>query len=95
MRNDDHCIVVANAKIFSTGLSINEIANVMFVDGGKSQISIIQSIGRGLRLMEGMEVLNIIDISDDLEYSVKHFAERTLIYNKQSIPFKVIEVDLR
>jgi superfamily II DNA or RNA helicase len=60
MEEHDNVVCIAISKIFSTGISINNIHYIMFVAGGKSKIKTLQSIGRGLRLHENKDKLTII-----------------------------------
>jgi superfamily II DNA or RNA helicase len=93
-------IIVASFPTFSTGINIRNLHNIVFSQGGKSSIRIIQSIGRGLRIAENGQSTTLIDFVDDLtygkreSYSIKHAAERLSIYIDQKFPFKVIDIDL-
>ena len=69
MERDDSHILVASASIYSTGINIKRIHNIVLTSGGKSKIRILQSIGRGLRTHASKDRLNIIDIVDDLQIS--------------------------
>jgi superfamily II DNA or RNA helicase len=94
MEADNNIICIAISAIFSTGVNIKNLHNIMFVAGGKSFIRTVQSIGRGLRLHETKEKLQIIDISDNLNYSNKHCDHRKLIYMQEKIDFveKVVNI---
>jgi superfamily II DNA or RNA helicase len=65
------------------------------VESYKSEKIIRQSIGRGMRLKEGKEKVNIIDFVDDFSlpkghknYLLKHGEERMKIYAEQGFPYK-------
>lgn len=90
-RND--MIVIANAKIASTGLSIDRINELFLIDLGKSFIKIIQSIGRGLRMAKDKQHVNVHDIGTDLKYGNKHALERAKHYAEAEYPFKKVKVD--
>lgn len=64
MEKSDNVICIAVTKIFSTGINIKNLHNVMFAAGGKSAVTVVQSIGRGLRLHPTKKMLNIWDLSD-------------------------------
>lgn len=82
--------VIAMSSIFSTGINVKKIHNVIFGFGGKAFIRIMQSIGRGLRLHDSKKVLRIIDICDvDTTYSQEHMVERIQIYKSEG--FKIRE----
>jgi superfamily II DNA or RNA helicase len=99
MEDGDDKILVASFGCFSTGISINAIHNVFFVESYKSEKIIRQSIGRGMRLMKGKERTNIIDFVDDFSlskgnknYLLKHGDERQKIYKEQGFPYKIYKV---
>jgi len=99
-KNKD-CIIVASYGTFSTGVNIKRIHNIIFASPYKSQIKVLQSIGRGLRLSGDKDQLNIFDISDDLSYNNKsnytlnHFSERVSIYNEQGFDYDIVPVKLK
>lgn len=87
MEKFDNIICIAISAIFSTGVNIHNIHNIMFVAGGKSFIRTVQSIGRGLRLNSNKEKLVIYDICDSLRYSTQHSLKRKDIYIKEKINY--------
>lgn len=99
MEEGSNKILVASFGTFSTGISINNIHNVFFVESYKSEKIVRQSIGRGMRLKEGKEKVNIIDFVDDFSvdprnknYLMKHGEERMKIYKQQGFPYRVYKV---
>ena len=90
-KNDNH-VCIAMSKIFSTGISINNLHYLLFAYLGKKDTKIIQSIGRGLRKHKRKNKLIIFDLYDNLLYSSKHAEERKKIYKEQKIKFKVKEI---
>jgi superfamily II DNA or RNA helicase len=79
------CIAISN--IFSTGISIKNLHNVIFASIGKARIKIIQSIGRSLRLHHTKEIATIFDVADIcLNYGFKHYEERKKLYEAENIP---------
>lgn len=87
MEKNDNIVCIAISAIFSTGVNIRNIHNIMFVAGGKSFIRTVQSIGRGLRLHHNKEKLVIYDICDDLKYSTQHNEKRKQIYTDEQINY--------
>lgn len=86
MENSHGIICIAISKIFSTGISIKNLHNVVFAAIGKARIKIIQSIGRSLRLHHTKESATIFDIADiNLRYGFKHFNERKDLYKQEKI----------
>ena len=101
MEIENDAIIVASFGTFSTGINIRNLHNIVFAMPTKSSIRTLQSIGRGLRQNEGKEVATLYDISDDLRYkkhmnyTLKHFVERTKIYNEEKFPFKIYKIGLK
>lgn len=82
----DDLVVIATVHIAGTGLSINRIFNLFLIDIGKSFIRVIQAIGRGLRMSEDKDFVNVYDLCSDLKYSKKHLAERLRYYIEACYP---------
>lgn len=101
MENEDNAICIASFGVFSTGINIPSIENVIFASPSKSKIRNLQSIGRGLRLREGKTHCNLFDIADDLQrkswknHTLGHFAERLKIYSEEQFDYKIIEVPIQ
>ena len=59
-----------------------------------------QSLGRGMRLYEGKEKVNIIDFVDDFSwngkenYLMKHSKERIEIYKREHFDYKIYDVKI-
>lgn len=86
MEKEDNIICIAITKIFSTGINIKNLHHVVLAAGGKSSVTVVQSIGRGLRLHPNKKQLNIWDISDKgYKYSVAHAERRRQIYDVEKI----------
>ena len=93
-------IVVASLGTFSTGINIRNLHNIIFASPSKSQIKVLQSIGRGLRKSDDGSTTQLFDIADDLRwkqkknYTLLHAAERIKIYEKEQFDFKVVPIDI-
>lgn len=85
-RND--VIVVAISKIFSTGINIPNLHNIIFASAGKAKIKIMQSIGRALRLHPTKEIATIFDISDNTKYGKRHLTDREILYTTEKYPYE-------
>lgn len=94
METSDNIICIAMSSIFSTGVNIKNLHNIIFTAGGKSFIRIVQGIGRGLRLHENKQSLRILDINDNLKYSESHSQQRKDIYDEEKIPWSEKEIIL-
>ena len=101
VESQKNSIVVASLGTFSTGINIRNLHNIVFASPSKSQIRVLQSIGRGLRKSDDGSVAKLYDIADDLHwkgrknYTLEHSAERVKIYIKQEFDYKIYEVDLK
>ena len=98
----DNVIVVASVGVFSTGVNIKRLHNVVFASPTKSIIRVLQSVGRGLRKADDKDVFQLYDISDDLtvtrkankNYTYEHFKERLKIYSAEEFQYKITEIDI-
>jgi superfamily II DNA or RNA helicase len=87
MEETSGVVCIAISKIFSTGISIKNLHNIIFASIGKARIKIIQSIGRSLRLHHTKQMATIFDIADVcLKYGYMHFEERKRLYETENIP---------
>ena len=93
-------IIVASYGVFSTGINIKNIHNIILASPSKSQIRVLQSIGRGLRISDNNEPLSLYDIVDDmhwgkyLNFALKHSVERCTIYDREEFPWKIYNIKL-
>ena len=85
MENNNDVICVAISAIFSTGVNIKNLHNIIFAAGGKSFVRTVQSIGRGLRKHDNKDKLVIFDIADNLNYGENHSIKRQEIYKSEKI----------
>lgn len=98
--NEKDAIIVASVGTFSTGINIRNLHNIIFAAPSKSQIRVLQSIGRGLRKSDNGEPTKLYDIVDDLthrkrmNFTLKHGIERVRIYTKERFKHKTFEVEL-
>jgi superfamily II DNA or RNA helicase len=100
VENEKNAIIVASMGTFSTGINIRNIHNIVFASPSKSQIRVLQSIGRGLRKSDDGRDTILYDIADDLHYkghknyTLQHSAERIKIYTREKFTYKIFEVPL-
>lgn len=82
-------IIVASYGTFSTGLNIKRLHNIVLAESSKSEITIRQSIGRGMRQYAEKNIVNIFDLVDEFEgseienYMISHGKVRQKIYVTQ------------
>lgn len=97
---EKNAVIVASLGTFSTGINIRNLHNIIFASPSKSQIRVLQSIGRGLRKSDDGRDTILYDLADDLHwkknknYTLNHAAERVKIYTKEKFNYKIYEVPL-
>lgn len=81
--------IVASLGTFSTGVNIKNLHNIIFASPSKSQIKVLQSIGRGLRKADNGQKTRLYDLVDHIDspshenYALRHGRERYKIYKKE------------
>ena len=105
MENENNVIGVVSIGTFSTGISINNVHQIILCQVGKAPIKLIQLIGRGMRLHDNKTHVEIIDIVHSLNYVdetgvvlkpgylKKHFKERYKIYLQEKHPVEIIKLN--
>jgi superfamily II DNA or RNA helicase len=94
-------IIVASYGVYSTGVNIRNLHNIVFASPSKSRIRNLQSIGRGLRLGDNKDKATLLDISDDFRigkhtnYTLKHFVERVKIYDDEKFNYKFYNIEMK
>ena len=98
---ENDAIIVASYGVFSTGINIRNLHNVVFASPSKSRIRNLQSIGRVLRKGKNKTKAMLYDISDDCtnkakrNYTLNHLIERIKIYNEENFNYEIINVNLK
>ena len=94
-------IIVASLGTFSTGINIRNLHNIIFASPSKSQIRVLQSIGRGLRKSDDGRVTQLYDITDDLSngsaqqnFALLHSYERLKMYKSENFIYKTYKVEM-
>ena len=101
---ETNAIIVASVALFSTGVNIKNLDNVIFASPSKSRIRTLQSIGRVLRIGRSDQA-TLYDISDDLSvmskngkkhcnFGIKHLIERLKIYDSEKLPYTLHTIEL-
>lgn len=97
---ENNAIIVASVGTFSTGINIRNLHNIIFASPTKSQIRVLQSIGRGLRKADNNQMTTIYDIADDISwknrknYTLNHAIDRVKLYAKEKFHFQTHEIPL-
>lgn len=93
-------VLVASFGVFSTGVNVKAITNIVFAQGFKSDRVVRQSIGRGLRLHSEKNKLIVFDLVDIFHSDFKtilfrqYESRRDEIYKKQKYPFEEMKIKL-
>jgi len=98
---EEDAIIVASSGTMSTGANIKNLHNLIFASPTKSKKKTLQSIGRVLRLGDKKTKAILYDIADDLRtdpdklnYALKHYEERSKIYDEEQFTNTVYTVEL-
>lgn len=100
IEEEKDALIIASSGVFSTGINIKNIHNIIFTSPSKSKIKNLQSIGRGLRVSDTKQKCTLFDIGDDLQYknkmnyTLKHMTERIKYYTKEQFQYKVYNISL-
>jgi superfamily II DNA or RNA helicase len=98
---ESDAIIVASYGVYSTGVNIRNLHNIVFASPSKSRIRNLQSIGRGLRIGDNKQEATLFDIVDDFRsgksanYTLKHFLERVKIYDDEKFNYKFYNIELK
>jgi superfamily II DNA or RNA helicase len=97
---ENNAIIVASYGVFSTGVNIKNLHNLIFASPSKSRIRNLQSIGRILRTNSNKNKAVLYDIADDCSsnskknYTLNHFIERVKIYNEENFKYDIVNLEL-
>ena len=98
---ENNAIIIASYGVFSTGINIKNLHNVVFASPSKSRIRNLQSIGRVLRKGKNKTKAVLYDIADDCtynsrkNYTLNHFIERIKIYNEENFNYEIIPINIK
>lgn len=100
IEKDNDSITVASYGTTSTGTSIKNLHNVIFASPYKSEVKVLQSIGRGLRISKTKTSVKLFDLIDNFRigehrnYALKHFLERVELYNQQRFDYEQHSINI-
>jgi len=98
---ESNAVIIASYGVFSTGINIKNLHNVIFASPSKSRIRNLQSIGRVLRKGSNKTKAMLYDIADDStkgskrNYTLNHLVERIKTYNEEKFNYDIININLR
>jgi len=101
VEKQSNAIIVASLGTFSTGINIRNLHNIIFASPSKSQIKVLQSIGRGLRKSDNGQNTTLYDIADDIHWKARknftllHSIERVKMYEKEQFNYQIVKVDIK
>ena len=96
----NNVIIIASLGVFSTGVNIRNLHNLIFAHPSKSKIKVLQSIGRILRKTDDGKPATVYDIVDDLKYksrdnfTLRHAGERFRFYTEEKFDYKINSIDI-
>lgn len=95
---ENDAIIVASYGVFSTGVSIKNLHNLIFASPTKSKVRSLQSIGRILRKSNNKIKAILYDIADDItyksrqNYTLNHLVERIKIYSEELFHYQLHKI---
>lgn len=98
---EEDAIIVASYGVFSTGISIKNLNNLIFASPSKSKIRNLQSIGRILRKSDKKSKAILYDIADDIthkskkNYTLNHLIERIKTYNEERFNYQIHKINFK
>lgn len=93
IRTSNNKVLIATYGVAAVGISINRIFNLVMIEPGKSFVRVIQSIGRGVRVAEDKDFVDIWDITSDCKFAKRHLTQRKAFYKEQNYPFSIEKLD--
>ena len=96
VERENNAVICASYGVFSTGVSIKNLNNIIFGFPSKGKIRVLQTIGRGLRKSNTKEKCVLYDIADDCgkNYTLNHFIERVKLYNEEEFEYDIYKINL-
>lgn len=94
-------IIVASYGTYQQGINIKNLQNIIFAAPSKSQVRVLQSIGRALRISGDKNYANLYDVIDILSGDTRkknnlyrHGIERMNMYVKEQCKYKIFEIPI-
>lgn len=95
IEDNNNAIIIANYAVFSTGINVKNLHNLILASPLKSYVTITQSIGRLLRLHQNKSIVNIYDIADHIGFFKKHINNRIVSsYEPEGYTIKQVELNI-
>lgn len=95
--------IIVGSFVFSTGITIRNLHNIIFATPTKAKIRTLQTIGRSLGLGDSKNTATLYDVCDDFRvctddeanYTLKHYAKRMLLYYAEKFNISHYTIQLR
>ena len=85
--NDKENRVLIGSKVIGEGIDIRSTDHLINAQGGKSEISLVQAVGRAIRLYPGKAIATVHDFNfANTNYLQKHYKMRLNIYDRNFEP---------
>lgn len=97
---NDGVVIVASYGTFSTGINIPNLHNLIFASPFKTNIRLLQSIGRMLRTHESKELAVIYDLADDMRVgsrdnlSLGWLSDRLRVYITEDFDYNMVTISI-
>ena len=98
VEKENNAIICGSVGTMSTGVNMKNIHNIIFAFSTKSQVRVLQSIGRGLRIAENNQETKLFDVVDNLSwkskknYCLKHALIRLEFYQEEQFLYKIKDI---
>ena len=92
----ENMVIVASIGVFKEGINIRELHNLILAAPTKSQISLLQSLGRALRKSATRDTV-IYDFADNIghyNYGMQHLDKRLEIYDREKFPYQIYPIEI-
>lgn len=97
VNEEENCVICASTQIFALGINIPSLSYLIFAQGSKGRIKVLQAIGRLLRRFKGKSLSKFIDVVDDItgkNFSYNHALVRLDLYQKEKSKYTIKEINL-
>lgn len=101
MEKKNNVIICASLGVYSTGVNIKNLHNIILASSTKSKVLNLQSIGRALRKHISKNSVCIYDLVDDYSggrkkknYTFRHFEERKKYYKDENFVCNISTIDI-
>ena len=81
--NEKKVRILIGSSVIGEGIDVRSTDHLIMCQGGKSEIVIVQAVGRGVRLFEGKTIARVHDFDFlNTKYMRKHLVQREDIYRR-------------